>query len=74
MTSPRNAISMLPQDSPENAISPTLGRYSYVLEGLLYALEVAKHIKKSEVSLCDCEKFLNYLSLYLLRNKIIKTK
>ena len=53
MPSSRNVISKLPQDSPEHAIppDPVLGRYSYLLEGLPYSLDVVTHIKKLEVSL-----------------------
>lgn len=46
-------------------------RYPYLLECLPYALEVVTYLKKPEDS---SETFVNHLFLYLLRNKIIKTK
>lgn len=49
-----NTASKLSQESPEHVNpppAPLSGRYSYLLEGLLYALEVVTHIEKPEVSL-----------------------
>lgn len=74
MPSPRKVISKLPQHSPEHTIPPAFGRYPCLLDGLPYALAVVTHIKKPEVSLWSHETFLKHLSLYLLRNKIIKAK
>lgn len=67
---PRDAISKLPQDSPEHTVPPLQKDILIYLKDF----EVEMHITMPEISLWGYETVLKHLPLYVLRNKITKTK
>ena len=69
---------MFHQENPEYTTHPASREINLpgLLECLPYALEVVIHKMMPEISLwgSGSKILLEYLSLYLLRNKIIRTK